>query len=178
MKKSNLKTKFQLLAKAKWIQPVVIDNDESFYAIIPEGKAVIAKLSSLISDLKSDLCWIATLREILHAISLLSTEFTKAVHRELKIRVLVEDAELDESRIKQLQNTLKLESSSVRFQCQALNRFVVFDGREALISTNTESASGDAPALWTTDSNLIGILRGYFETSWNESKELKQTTSN
>jgi hypothetical protein len=153
-------------------------NEESLYALIPEGKPVIAKLSSLISSFKSEIFWIANLKEILHVTSLLSTEITKAFHGELKIRAIIEDAPLDEFQTKQVQHTLKLNPGSVRFQRQSLNRFIVFDGREAMISTTKESESGETSALWTTDTNLIGVLRGYFETSWNESEEIKQIKSN
>jgi len=175
---ASMKTKFQLLSKAKWAQPLVMGNEESLYALIPEGKPVIAKLSSLISSFKSEIFWIANLKEILHVTSLLSTEITKAFHGELKIRAIIEDAPLDEFQTKQVQHTLKLNPGSVRFQRQSLNRFIVFDGKEAMISTNKESESGETSALWTTDSNLIGVLRGYFETSWNESEEIKQIKSN
>jgi len=54
-----------------------------------------------------------------------------------------------------------------------LNRFAVFDGKEAMISTNKKSKAGETSALWTTDANLIGVLTGYFETAWSESEELK-----
>jgi hypothetical protein len=47
-----------------------------------------------------------------------------------------------------------------------------------MISTNRKNSSEDTSALWTTDTNLIGVLRGYFETAWSESEELKQTASN
>ncbi len=49
---ATMKEKFQLLSKAKWAEPLVVGGEESLYALIPEGKAVIAKLSNLISNLK------------------------------------------------------------------------------------------------------------------------------
>jgi hypothetical protein len=43
-----------------------------------------------------------------------------------------------------------------------------------MIPTTGKSTSEANSALWTTDTNLIGVLTGYFETSWSESEELKQ----
>jgi hypothetical protein len=42
-----------------------------------------------------------------------------------------------------------------------------------MISTNRKNTSEGISALWTTDTNLIGILKGYFEIAWSESEELK-----
>jgi hypothetical protein len=35
----------------------------------------------------------------------------------------------------------------------------------------------DTSALWTTDANLIGVLSGYFDIGWRESKELDNQQS-
>ena len=175
---ASMKTKFQLLSKAKWAQPLSVGEEESLYALIPEGKAVIAKLSNLISSIKSDISWIANLKEISHVTSLLSTEITRAVNKRVKFREIIEDFRPDESQTKQLQHTLTMEPASIRFHHQPLNQFVVFDFKEAMISTNRKSLSEETSALWTTDSNLIGVLKGYFEMAWSESEELKQTISN
>ena len=172
---TSMKTKFQALAKAKWIQPIVEDDGkDSLYALIPEGKAVIAKYTSLIESSKTNVSWIDTLKEISHATSLLSAEIKRAVHNSVKLRVIIEDFKSDESQSKQVQHTINIESATLRFHHQPLNRFVVFDSKEAMISTNKKSESGETSALWTTDANLIGVLTGYFETAWSESQELKQ----
>jgi len=169
---ATMKKKFQLLSKAKWAEPLDVGEEESFYALIPEGKAVIAKFSNLISGLKNDVFWIANLKEISHITSLLSNEIAEAVHRGIKFREIIEDFNPDESQIKQAKHTLNDKSAIIKFHQQPLNRFAVFDGKEAMISTSRKSMSGDTSALWTTDANLIGVLSGYFDMGWRESKEL------
>jgi sugar-specific transcriptional regulator TrmB len=175
---SSMKTKLQELSKAKWAQPLSVGEEESLYALIPEGKAVIAKFSNSISSLKSDIFWIATLNEISHVTSLLSTEIAEATHKGVKFREIIEDFRPDESQIKQVQHTLNIKSANIRYYGQQLNRFVVFDGREAMISTTRKGTSEDTSALWTTDANLIGVLSGYFDMGWRESKELDNQLNN
>jgi hypothetical protein len=46
------------------------------------------------------------------------------------------------------------------------------------LTTSRKPPSEGTSALWTTDTNLIGVLRGYFETAWNESEEIRKATSN
>jgi sugar-specific transcriptional regulator TrmB len=171
---ASMKAKFQVLSKAMWVQPLVLGEEESLYALIPEGKAVIAKLNSLIVSSKINVFWIDTLKEISHVTSLLVAEIKKAIHKGVEVRLIIEDFKPDESQTKQVQYTINSELFSVRFHNQPLNRFTVFDGREAMISTNRKSTSEDTSALWTTDTNLIGVLKGYFEMAWGESEELKQ----
>jgi len=171
---ATMKKKFQSLSKAKWVQPLAVGEEESLYSLIPEGKAVIAKLSNLFSSLKSDVFWIATLREISHVTFLLSSEIGGAVQKGVTFREIIEDFRSDESQMKQVQHILIAKSHRIKFNSQPLNRFAVFDGKEAMISTNTKSTSEDSPALGTTDANLIGVLTGYFEMSWQESEELNK----
>ena len=175
---ASMKSKFQELSKAKWVQPITVGEEESLYALIPEGKAVIAKFGILALSSKTNIFWIASLRETSHIASLLFAEIKKAVYNKVDVKIIVENAELDESQQKQLQYILNIESINIRFHRHPLNRFAVFDGREALISTNRKSKSEDTSALWTTDTNLIGVLSGYFETAWSESEEQKQTSNN
>jgi hypothetical protein len=141
-----MKAKFQVLSKAMWVQPLVLGEEESLYALIPEGKAVIAKLNSLIVSSKINVFWIDTLKEISHVTSLLVAEIKKAIHKGVEVRLIIEDFKPDESQTKQVQYTINSELFSVRFHNQPLNRFTVFDGREAMISTNRKSTSEDTSA--------------------------------
>jgi sugar-specific transcriptional regulator TrmB len=175
---ASMKAKFQVIANAKWEQPMAVGEKESLYALIPEGKAVISKLTSLIDNSKINVSGIDSLTEISHITSLLFAEINRAIHNRVEIKVIIEDFKPDESQQKQLQHTLNSESINIRFHRQPLKRFTVFDGSEAMISTNRKDVSENTSALWTTDANLIGVLNGYFETAWSESEELNQTTSN
>jgi len=171
---ASMKAKFQVLSKSMWVQPIVLGEEESRYALIPEGKAVLAKINSLIASSKINVFWIDTQKEISHVTSLLVAEIKKAIHNRVEVKVIIEDFKLDESQTKDVQHTINIESVSIRFHHQPLNRFAVFDGREAMISTtNRKSTAEETSALWTTDTNLIGVLKGYFETAWSESEELK-----
>jgi sugar-specific transcriptional regulator TrmB len=174
---TSMKIKFRELSRTKWGQPVVVGEEESLYALIPEGRAITSKLTSLILSSKKIVLWIDTLREISHVTSLLFVEIERAIHKRVEVKVILEDFNSNQFQSKQVQQSINIESIGIRFHNQPLNRFVVFDNRDALISTNRKSASEEPSALWTTDANLIGVLRGYFETAWSESEELKQTIS-
>ncbi|MGA3291320.1 MAG: helix-turn-helix domain-containing protein [Candidatus Bathyarchaeia archaeon] len=171
---ASMKVKFKAISKTMGVQPIVVGEEKSLYALIPEGKAVIAKLASLIASSKINVFWIGTTKEISHVTSLLFAEIKSAIHNKVEVKMIIEDFKPDEPQRKQMQHTINIESASIRFHYQPLNRFTVFDGREAMISTTRKSNPEDTSALWTTDTNLIGVLNGYFETAWSESEELKQ----
>jgi sugar-specific transcriptional regulator TrmB len=170
---ASMKTKFQELSKAKWVQPIAVGEDESLYALIPKGKSIIAKLTNLITISKSNIFWIDTLKEISHDTALLFSEIKRAIHKGVEVRLIIEDFNSDQHQKKQVQQSINIESIIIRFHKSSLNRFAVFDSKEAMISTDRRKISEDTSSLWTTDTNLIGILRGYFETAWSESEELK-----
>jgi len=148
-----------------------VGEEESLYVLVPEGKVVVAKLASLIASSKINVFWIAALKEISHFTSLLFGEIKGAIHNGVEFRIIIEDCGPDESQIKQLQRAVNIASACIKFHRQPLNRFAVFDSEEAMISTSRKSTSEDTSALWTTDTNLIGVLKGYFETAWDESEE-------
>jgi sugar-specific transcriptional regulator TrmB len=170
---ASMKAKFQILSKAKWVQPIAVGEEESLYALIPEGKAVTNRFTSLIVSSKSYIFWIGTLKEILHFTSLLSAEINKAIHNRIEVKLIIEDFRPDDNQRKQVQHTINIEPIGTRFSNKPLNRFEIFDGKEAMISTNRKNTSDGTSALWTTDTNLIGILKGYFDNAWSESEELK-----
>jgi sugar-specific transcriptional regulator TrmB len=170
---ASMKEKFQTIAKVQWAVPVNLGEEESQYALIPEGKAVISKITSLIASSKIDVLWIATLKEISHILSSSFVEIKRAIHDQVEVRVIIEDFIPDEFQRKRVQNILNVEISIVRFHHQPLKRFAVFDSRAAMISTYRKNEPEDTSALWTTDCNLIGVLRSYFKSAWSESKELE-----
>jgi sugar-specific transcriptional regulator TrmB len=170
---ASMKAKFQVLSKAKWEQPIAVGEEESIYALLPEGKAIITKLTSSIISSKSNVLWIDTQKESSHLISLLSHEIKRAIHNRVEFKLIIEDFRPDEDQKKQVQHTINIECINARINPQPLNRFEIFDDSEAIISTNRKNTTEGTSALWTTDTNLIGILKGYFETAWRESQELK-----
>jgi sugar-specific transcriptional regulator TrmB len=170
---ASMKTKFQALAKVQWAKPTSLSEEESLYALIPEGKAVTAKIADLIATSKNSILWIDVLREISRIVSLTSNEIKRAIHTGTDVRLVIEDFKPDESQMKQVQHSMSITPATIRFNSQPLHRFAVFDGKTAMISTHRKNESEETSALWTTDSNLTGVLSSYFENAWNESKELK-----
>ena len=126
---ASMKTKFQVLSKAKWVQPIAVGEEESLYALIPEGKAVVTRFTSSIVSSKSNVFWIDTLKEILHFTSLLSAEIKRAIQKSVEVKVIIEDFKPDEPQQKQVQQIINIESINTRFHHQPLNRFAVFDGK-------------------------------------------------
>lgn len=133
---ASMKAKFQALSKAKWRQPIAMCEEESIYSLLPGGKATIARFTSSIISSKSNVLWIDTPTEILHLKSLLSAEIKRAIQNQVKFKLIIEDFRLDEDQKKQMQHTIRIDSIDARFNPQPLNRFKIFDDREAMISAN------------------------------------------
>jgi len=170
---ASMKTKFQELAKVQWAKQTSLSEEESLYALIPEGKAVTAKIANLVATSKNSILWIDNLKEILHITALTIDEIKRAIRTGVGVRVIIEDFKPDESQMKQVQHSMSIAPASIRYNSEPLYRFAVFDAKTAMISTHRKDETEETSALWTTDSNLTGVLSSYFENAWNESKELK-----
>ncbi len=168
---TSMKMKFQELSNAKWVQPAPMSEDESLYVLMPKGRSIIAKLADLVSNSKSSIFGIDALKEIFHGASLLSSETKKAIHNGAAVNVIIEDYNSDVNQKKQVRQAINIKSANFRFHKSTLSRFVVFDNKDAMISTSRKKDSEDTSALWTNDANLIGVLRGYFDAAWSESEE-------
>lgn len=172
---ATMKEKFQKLVKTKWDQPVKLGDDEdSLYVLIPDGNAIMAKISSLVAKTDEQIFWIEKQKKILHDISRISEEYERAIHRGVNIHIIIEDCIADDNLRKQIQTIIDTKSAHIRCHNQSLNTFEVFDSRQALIAANRQNEQDESPSLWTTDKNLIGVLNGYFENVWKESEELIQ----
>ena len=174
---ATMKMKFQELSETKWVQPLAPGKDESLFAIIPEGKAIIAKFASLISGSKIGVFWIGNSKEVSHVACLLSSEIKSAIHRGVEVKVIIEDFNSDQNQKKQVQQCLNIDAINIRFHTSPLKKFAAFDGKDAIISTERGNVSEDTSSLWTNDANLIGILKGYFDSAWSESKEIDNQQS-
>jgi sugar-specific transcriptional regulator TrmB len=174
---ASMKMKFQELSNAKWVQPMVTDKDESLFAIIPEGKAIVAKFTSLIAGFKIEFFWIGTTNEVTHITCLLSSEITRAIHKGVEVKVIIEDFNSAQSQKKQVQQCINIDAINIRFHTSPLKKFAAFDGKDAMISTDRGRISEDTSSLWTNDANLIGILQGYFDSAWSDSEELDNQQS-
>jgi sugar-specific transcriptional regulator TrmB len=172
---ATMKEKFQELVKTKWDRPVKLGDDEdSLYALIPDGNAIATKLSSMVANTKEQISWIEILKKILQGISRISEEYEKAMRRGVNIRIIIEDCIADDKIRKQMQTVVNTKSVQIRCHQEPLNMFEVFESQQALIAANRKSEQNEGPSLWTTDKNLIGVLNGYFENVWKESEELIQ----
>jgi hypothetical protein len=170
-----MKEKFRELVKTKWDHPVKLGDDEdSLYALIPDGNAIVTKISSIVANTKGQISWIEIQKKILQGISGISEEYERAIHRGVNIRIIIEDCIADDKIRKKMQTIVNTNSIQIRCHQEPLNMFEVFDSQQALIAANRKSEQEEGPSLWTTDKNLIGVLNGYFENVWKESEELIQ----
>jgi sugar-specific transcriptional regulator TrmB len=174
---ASMKMKFQELSEAKWVQPLAPGKDESLFALIPEGKAMVAKFTSLIVACKIDVFWIGNSKEVSHVACLLSSEIKRAIHRGVEVKIIVEDFHSDQNQKKQVQQCINIDAFNIRFHTSPLKKFAAFDGKDAMISTDRGRISEDTSSLWTNDANLIGILKGYFDSAWSLSEERHLTVN-
>ncbi len=166
---SGMRTKVQRLASKDWKLPP--PKKESIYILIPERKAILAKISKLIKNSKKVTSLIADKVRILPMLSQFSEDFETAIKKGAQIRVIFEGDNPDNLLKEKVQKLIDGASVHVKFYRKPLSHFIMSDNREALITTSKESGLGESPSLWTNNSNLIGVLKTSFESEWQKAKD-------
>lgn len=92
----------------------------------------------------------------------------KAIKRGVKIRVITEKPECNNSSLQIQQIFRNNPSHKVRYvPSTPPGLTTIYDGKEAFIDVSTADKYRECPALWSNNPCLIKILQYYFETMWN-----------
>jgi len=166
---AGMRIKVQRLASKDWKHP--LSKKESIYILIPERKAILAKMSKLIKNSKKVTSLIADKMKILPILSQFSEDFKAAIKKGAQIRVIFEGDNPDNLLKGKVQKLIDGSSVHVKFYREPLNHFIMSDDKEAMITASKKSGLGDSPSLWTNNSNLVGILKTSFESEWQKAKD-------
>ncbi len=164
-----MKSTVKKLSLKEWTQRVF--EDESIYILIPDRKAILAKISGLVKDSRKEVGLIADKRILMRILFKFSDEFKQAVKEGVHIRLVFEGEKPDDLLKEKVNKLVGIPLVHIKFCCEPLNHFIMSDDKEALITTSKESGLGESPSLWTNNGNLIGVLRTGFESDWEKAED-------
>ena len=164
-----MKSTVKKLSLKEWTQRVF--EDESIYILIPDRKAILAKISGLVKDSRKEVGLIADKRILMRILFKFSDEFKQAVKEGVQIRLVFEGEKPDGLLKEKVNKLVGIPLVHIKFCCEPLNHFIMSDDKEALITTSKESGLGESPSLWTNNNNLIGVLRTGFESDWEKAED-------
>lgn len=145
--------------------------EESHFSLISQRDAVIRKGLTMTEAAERSIDIVTSKDQFLHFFASYTEPIKNALRRGVKFRIVLDAAEHDDS-ILRLVKKYDSPDASLHLNCvdEALSHYTVVDHREGLMATSVEpTALGRNPYLWTSDSNLIGLMTRSFESTWHTS---------
>lgn len=167
----NIRSKTKRLLKKR---KQVTDNlscEEPQFILIPKGSGIMRRVHEMTARVEKSHCTLFYWSDYKdHEIDLHKL-WTFILDKGVMVTALVYLEEGEEFPTK----LLNLKKNGLfrirRVYSPLLSSIIIFDGKEAFVSTKPKILSGP-PSLWVNNSNLVSIFQLYFNSLWDISKEL------
>lgn len=150
-----------------------IDRDEgsSNFVLISEKDAMTKRTVSLIAGAKRAIDIVDSSENVARLLSAYADDFRRLKSKNVRVRILT-DCPDDEGMIpRTLDKCVPGHSFTLKYGEGFPSRYVVFDGREAMIVTSAEGAATEGKCLWTSDGSLLGLIERDFEDHFRTSTD-------
>jgi sugar-specific transcriptional regulator TrmB len=141
-------------------------EDHSQMVLIPGKTVVRRRIAKAIETVEESLCVITPWRESVQWLCGLPELHQKILNRGAKVRHITGKPEEPVVCPKVLQNLLKHPNFQIRASTDPERSIGIYDNKAVFIATLAYSSAGESPALFTNNSNIVGILTSYFEMKW------------
>jgi len=151
-------------------------EEESQFILVPRKGNYFQKIRKVFENSQTSIDAITTSRRFLSIMFIFGQDVEKALKRGVKMRILTEKPE-DENSLPENVKALKQNPLyRVRYlPTPPLAPLLIIDKKEVTIVTSARAGLNESPTLWSNNPSLIAVFRGYFETAWITAME--QTSS-
>jgi sugar-specific transcriptional regulator TrmB len=145
----------------------VLQRDGSQFVLIPKKEAIIQAKKKKAENTQTSIDCITTLKRFLQVAHTYGEVISEALERGVKIRVITQTPEDDESLPGIVKDFKKNPSYRLRYVLKSPSAVVtVYDKKELLIVTSPTADLAESPALLSNNSSLLKIIQDYFEILW------------
>jgi HTH-type transcriptional regulator, sugar sensing transcriptional regulator len=156
---------FNELFKAQKINSELAGGEDQFVAI-PQGEALIIKLSKMVAEAQKNICVILPFNKLLSAFN--EPFLVKALERGVVLKAITENP--SGCRLpKFIINLQKKNNLEIKFiKLNKSLRYVIVDNKEVLITLSHDSGYLKSPSIWTNNDGFIELAQNYFNTAWEK----------
>jgi sugar-specific transcriptional regulator TrmB len=163
----------ELLKKHEKGSEVVPAQDESQFALVPEGKLTYRKVTEMWSSNQRTHEIIIYWKDFEHQTNLFLDAWKKLLERGVKFRVIIffqgkEKLPKEIEDLKKKYSQLQIRSTSK----PPKSTISIIDGEQAFISLTPSITPSPAPNLWVKNPVMLAIILEYFRIIWRDSKPL------
>ncbi len=171
---STMKDKKETFLKHFARVPKIELEEKANFALLSKRESIMGKMLTMIKKAESEFCIVFSRSQIMQFIHILSKELQKTIKKGVKIRIISDLPEYEDSLPRVLETSLSPgDSIELRYTDLRSSHYMIVDFKEALISTTTEGNMAENPCLWTNSDSLVGVFQGDFENLWHSSVSWK-----
>jgi len=150
-----------------------IETEDSLFVLIPEGKSVIDRIAKAIGKAQLTMDLVLSWKRFSRGMSdTFAEEIENAWARNVKTRFIIERPLSGAAAEQLIRYCLEKPSCQLRFmRGHAKAVFGVFDMKEVIIITVSETDLQDSPALWSSNDAMISLALDYFEMLWRKASK-------
>ncbi len=152
-------------------EDIDLEEETHHFTLISEKDAVAARMSALIDGSKTSIDIVDSSADVVRFILNYADVLDKTIKRNITVRILTVCPDDENAIPETLQKHIPRNSFSLRYVETLPSRYVMFDRRQALITTSPDGTLADMKCLWTDDSSLVGLIERDFEEQYAKSKD-------
>jgi len=158
----------EFLKQYKMGKPEAKLEEAPLFSVIPEKEPLSNKTATLIKNSTRQIDIIASRENLTHFLHMHSELLKKAIRSGATVRIVTERTREEDT----VQKVIKQEISSAREAIDLRHidslpgQYMIFDAKEALITTSTNAGLLEGACLYTKNSGLIELLQRNFGDIW------------
>lgn len=155
-------------------EKMTLQKKESQFILVPKKNAIIQMKKNKVEDAQTSIDCITILKRFLQIVFTYGEVINKALEKGVKIRVITQKPEDEESLPEIVKDFKKNPSYKLRYTLKPPPAVVtVYDKKEVFIITSPTADLAESPALWSNNPNLLAIVNTCFEAMWTTALENK-----
>jgi len=144
-----------------------LQEEEPQLTLIPEKEAILLRTRDLIENAQTSIDVVTSWKRFPHGMRVYAEALKKALKRGVKIRIVIEQPEDENSLLKTIQAFNENLSFNVRYiPTNPTSVVMVYDEKEVFIVTSPTALILESPALWSNSLSLVRLAQNYFDIVW------------
>jgi sugar-specific transcriptional regulator TrmB len=166
----------ELLADLRCNEAREFQGEETSSVMVYGKDGIVQRLKVSLARASISVCVVTSPERFSDAILEFADEYRKALKKGVKINIATEQPIQRKAALHIMQRFSKNSKFKVKFASSSQPAVVtVIDDKEAFITMAAEAPLPCAAALWSKNPSLVALARSYFESTWTNSVELKET---
>ncbi len=144
------------------------EEEQPHFVLISEKDVLSRKVTSTIENVRKSIDFVDSFENAFRFILSYGDDLKLAKKKNVDIRILTECPEEIGLIPEYLKKHIPHNSFTVRYSENIPSRYILFDEKQAMITTSAGNSFSDGACLWTNDSSLVGIIHRDFEEQFRD----------